>query len=271
MCFECICAGLSNVVRRQLRIVIFCNRNLNNYVGNSFNQWDTRHRISLQSSPCDSKYSGTSSFGMSGVNAHAIIKRVDVSQGERTMPLWQSSLKSHVEVLQTHHPMLYRFNREDEIAEFSSSMNFTALAGLRDHIVNSMPILPAAAYLEMSASASISLLRIAPIQVAIVQASIVSPLIIQQSESFISLSLLMDLRTQGITIRSFMDGVENRHFSAISGRPHNLPGTGKSKSHTFTLDCTRAKCQNPNDSVFVYQEMASAGLQYGPIFRQVLA
>ena len=262
---------VSNVVSRQLTLVTFCNRNLNNYVGNSFNQWDTRHRISLQSSPCDSKYSGTSSFGMSGVNAHAIIKGVDVSQGERTMPLWQSSLKSHVEVLQTHHPMLYRFRREDQVAEFSSSMNSPALASLQDHIVNGMTILPAAAYLEMSASTSISLLRIAPIQVAVVQASIVSPLIIQQAESFISLSLLMDLRTQGITIRSFMDGVENRHFSAISANPRNLPSTGNLKAQTFTLDCTRAKCQNPNDTVFVYQEMASAGLQYGPIFRQVFA
>jgi len=209
---------------------------------------------------------------MSGVNAHAIIKEADRAQVERRMPLlWQRSLKSHVEVLQAHHPMLHRFKKEDKVAEYTSSMSSPALAGLRDHVVNGTPILPAAAYLEMSGSGVISLLRTAPIQVSIVQASIVAPLVVQKSESVITLSLLMDLRTQGIMIRSYMDGVENRHFSAVSGRPYELTGTEKLKSNSVSLDCTRAKCQAPNDCVFVYQQMAAAGLQYGPTFRQVFA
>lgn len=86
---------------------------MNPYVANSFGGWAVRHRLPIQGSPLEAASAGTSSFGMSGVNAHAIISPSEAAHGgaaEGGAALaaapWQRSLRCFVDVLVPLHPLL---------------------------------------------------------------------------------------------------------------------------------------------------------------------
>ncbi len=79
-------------------------------MANSFTGWAVPHRLPIQSSPAAPANAGTSSFGMSGVNAHAIITPQPTgaqAAGAALAPaMWQRSLRCFVEVLVPLHPLL---------------------------------------------------------------------------------------------------------------------------------------------------------------------
>lgn len=85
-------------------------RSLNPYVANSFGGWAVPHRLPIQASPMEAASAGTSSFGMSGVNAHAIVSppAAAASQAAATLAAapWQRSLRCFVDVLVPLHPLL---------------------------------------------------------------------------------------------------------------------------------------------------------------------
>lgn len=86
-------------------------RAINPYVANSFAGWAVPHRLPIQSAPAAPANAGTSSFGMSGVNAHAIINpqpaEAAAAAGAELAPAtWQRSLRCFVEVLVPLHPLL---------------------------------------------------------------------------------------------------------------------------------------------------------------------
>lgn len=85
-------------------------RSINPYVANSFAGWAVPHRLPIQSAPAAPANAGTSSFGMSGVNAHAIITprstEVPATAGALPSATWQRSLRCFVEVLVPLHPLL---------------------------------------------------------------------------------------------------------------------------------------------------------------------
>lgn len=86
---------------------------MNPYVANSFGGWAVPHRLPIQGSPLEAASAGTSSFGMSGVNAHAIISPAESAlsgtAGDAAAlapPAWQRSLRCFVDVLVPQHPLL---------------------------------------------------------------------------------------------------------------------------------------------------------------------
>ena len=85
-------------------------RAINPYVANSFAGWAVPHRLPIQPGPVAPANAGTSSFGMSGVNAHAIITpqaTEALAAGAELAPAtWQRSLRCFVEVLVPLHPLL---------------------------------------------------------------------------------------------------------------------------------------------------------------------
>ena len=85
-------------------------RAINPYVANSFAGWGLPHRLPIQSAPAAPANAGASSFGMSGVNAHAIIMarstEVPAAAGALAPATWQRSLRCFVEVLVPLHPLL---------------------------------------------------------------------------------------------------------------------------------------------------------------------
>jgi 3-oxoacyl-(acyl-carrier-protein) synthase/acyl carrier protein len=97
---------------------------------------------------------GTSSFGMSGVNAHALVSAVDGGAGERRpaaahllrgQPLWP---------LPAFSPLLARAAAGVTEVLFACSLATPALSFLQQHAAGGTPTLPAAALLELLAAAA---------------------------------------------------------------------------------------------------------------------
>jgi NADPH:quinone reductase-like Zn-dependent oxidoreductase/3-oxoacyl-(acyl-carrier-protein) synthase/acyl carrier protein len=246
-------------------------RNMNSYVSNSFSSWDKLHRVPIQGSPSTSEYSGTSSFGMSGVNAHAIIRKSSGFDGESDL-VWNSSLRSHVEVMQTYHPLLQTAVRRGKIVELSCALGSPYLSDLNDHQVNGGVIIPGAAYLELSTASCLSLAKVPSPDVAVSEASIIAPLMVAHDGTAPMLNLAMDLREFAININSTGSGPQMSHLNATVCRVAFVePGTDRVclGADMMSPEAIRAACRVPSDSKVVYGRMNHAGLQYGPQFRRL--
>lgn len=79
-------------------------------MANSFGGWALPHRLPIQSAPGAAANAGTSSFGMSGVNAHAVICGAGTTEAAAAQGLapatWRCGLRCYVEVLVPLHPLL---------------------------------------------------------------------------------------------------------------------------------------------------------------------
>lgn len=89
-------------------------RNLNPYVGESLSGWGVGHRLPIQASPSVEPNqavpcAGTSSFSMSGVNAHAIISAPKPSEAMRSVTsTWRRDHLFSTAVIIPGHPFLTR-------------------------------------------------------------------------------------------------------------------------------------------------------------------
>ena len=89
-------------------------RNLNPYVGESLSGWEVGHRLPIQASPSvvpnqAVPCAGTSSFSMSGVNAHAIISAPAPSDARRSVTsVWRRDTLFSTAVIIPGHPCLTR-------------------------------------------------------------------------------------------------------------------------------------------------------------------
>lgn len=261
--------GASNITND---VCLIC-RNLNSYVSNSFSGWSVPHRLPISSSSCAADYSGTSSFGMSGVNAHAIICSVEASASglvKLRSPVWFASSKCHVEVLQNYHALLQKAKKASKTSvELSCRIDRPELANLRDHQVNGLPILPGAAYLELSAAAAVSLIKISNPTVGVQDVSIVAPFILPDGyESGVEMKLLVDSGAQSLLVESIQSDKSTTHMKASICQILELQSSCQGLiMPKFSLETVRARCVNPSDIAELYTKMAGIGLQYGPTFR----
>lgn len=124
------------------------------------------------------EFAGTSSFGMSGVNAHAILAPPSsrdgsgpevqgaggsqVAAGRRAAWVW-AKRDMRRPIIPVGHPLLLlaspaagRGKGQGRLVsvEFSVPLGSPALAWLRDHVVGGRPVVPGAAYLEMALAAA---------------------------------------------------------------------------------------------------------------------
>ena len=89
-------------------------RNLNPYVGESLAGWKVGHRLPIQASPAVTPdqampCAGTSSFSMSGVNAHAIISAPAPSEARRSVTNgWRRDELFSAAVIMQGHPFMTR-------------------------------------------------------------------------------------------------------------------------------------------------------------------
>ena len=109
----CKCLCLLAGAWHPLLLVLGACRSANPYVANSFGGWAVPHRLPIQGGPAAASNAGTSSFGMSGINAHAIITTASEFSGSSaasasSLPVLslQRNLRCFVDVLAPLHPLL---------------------------------------------------------------------------------------------------------------------------------------------------------------------
>jgi acyl transferase domain-containing protein len=163
-------------LEQQLLTPIVNLRELNPYVSAALADWQTRHAAAaapsrqlggaahLASSGMQ-RLAGTSSFGMSGVNAHALLSAPaaytspQASAAEARVLSWQ---RSSYWASPTPHPLLLAatagpssYGRPPgRLVECIADLSTSSLAWFRDHAVNGRALLPAAAMFELAAAAA---------------------------------------------------------------------------------------------------------------------
>lgn len=106
---------------------------------------------------------GTSSFGMSGVNAHALLSAAgslaaaasSSSASGSVAACWQ---RSSYWPSPARHPLLLLAASRGQLVECAVDLSAAGLAWLRDHAVQGRPLLPAAAMFELAAAVAAALL-----------------------------------------------------------------------------------------------------------------
>ena len=252
----------------------------------SFAGWQVPHRIPLQGAPCGAIAAGTSSFGMSGVNAHAIIRQAQ-QEGSAAPAVprlcWQ---RVHMEAVALLHPLLgaaASLPKQGVLRLALALGTRPSLAFMWDHRVQGAAIMPGAAYCEAALAAGHVLRRGAASAVALAAAAIAAPLMLPPASEAATTLLAVEVAPSSgqISIRSIVAGTpggrkkpsgvaETLHLhgalAAVSRAsitaPTRLPGS-------LSADAARAACPEPQATPEVYNRLAGAGLQYGPAFRQL--
>jgi len=126
---------------------------------------------------------GTSSFSMSGVNAHAVLKCPpdNMTAAPPMLLLWRRKAFGMPWPVSSGHPLLYtaadvQHGSAQGLARFTMQLSRPCVAFLRDHKVHSTALLPAAAMCEAAAAAAIALLASTRRRVVVLAATIAAPL-----------------------------------------------------------------------------------------------
>ena len=164
--------------------------------------------------------------------------------------------------------------------QFRLPLAHSALSFLWDHQVQAAPIMPGAAYFEMAAAAGRTLLRLAEPAVAVTGATIAAPLRLPAVAEAGTVTVTADvaLTTGGISIRSAAGQAGKAVGGKAAAETLHLQGSLSvaaagaviaAAPHVLSLDAARAACRQPQDTAAVYSGLSTAGLQYGPAFRQL--
>ena len=200
-----MCAGLTGLLlalgtQRQQQLPPIVNlRDVNPYVASTIGDWHSRYRmpaalprqaaplctVSTPGQASGFRVAGTSSFGMSGVNAHMLLAPTagPVSAGTADSSLhWQ---RQRYWPLSAPHPLLLHYAPGPALGSacFNSSMSQASAAFLCDHIVGGRQLVPATCFFELIiTAAAAAALDSGPIQVlpSLVGAVIQAPKILDQ-------------------------------------------------------------------------------------------
>ncbi len=217
--------------------------------------------------------SGVSSFAFQGTNSHLILGPAVHAAGSAegasasAVPNWQ---RQYIHVLPPMHAQLSRCSAPVEarpgVIGFEMRMGHPALSFFCDHQVSSKIIFPGAGYLELVAAVGHALLFGAAAAMAAVGTTIVAPLILPHAAG--SAELL------GITLRAEVHCASSEVSLSTGSTTHvatsfaHLQGAKPEANLAFMpIERLAAECTVPLDTVYVYQQLAAGGLQYGPAFR----
>ena len=139
-------------------------RDLNPYVSSAVDDWHARHGLAAalprQPAPMPAApgaaLSGTSSFGMSGVNAHALVSAPASPHHEQPLLPWA---RQRYWLAPRPHPLLPQCSisahSTGSTAIFMAGLDSARVAFMRDHRVASKLLVPATAFLELLAAAGV--------------------------------------------------------------------------------------------------------------------
>ena len=227
-------------------------RNLNPYVSAALADW--QGRLALAAAPSRQKapaahfadgrssqpMAGTSSFGMSGVNAHALLSASGQGMAEAgsSSSAWQRAAywPSPQRHLLLQQAAVRLGSSASRLLDCAADLSAPGLAWLRDHSVQGRPLLPGAALFEMAAAAvaasqpadgSLSM------SAALVGLSIMAPCVLPADGSATSVAALrcsLDSRTGLLELQS---SAGSRH---LQGTAAALP------AHPLLLQPAAAAC-----------------------------
>ncbi|KAK9834736.1 hypothetical protein WJX74_008822 [Apatococcus lobatus] len=131
-------------------------RSMNPYVSSALEAWGAgascapaAARATAPAAACNGQMSGTSSFGMSGVNAHVLVSAPDwcAVQTSAAQPL--PLAKSHFWAGPFQHILVHPATQQHALQfRFNAQISSASLAFLRDHQVLGRALLPGSAFLE---------------------------------------------------------------------------------------------------------------------------
>lgn len=256
-------------------------RNINPYVESSLRNWDIACRIPIQTASSVCEYSGTSSFGMSGVNSHAIVKRKHANNLQKTYAVSWLGYDMRSGIVPVGHALVSTvgLSLTQRAVSFTCNMTKGNVAYLWDHNVAGKPIMPGAGYLEI-ATACVKALSLQEIGVTTLLTALCdivfmralplpsSPDVLEQL--LFSLSVTLSLDDGTISIASFGNHANTMHLKGRTNVVNYLDNRiSKTAKKTQSLDIIRARCVVPVDAKQFYNGMSSNGLKYGPKFRRV--
>ena len=118
-------------------------------------KWTNTDFAGVHAKTADS-LTGTSSFGMSGVNAHVLLKNASTSSHTSSCQPQRSMQRSRYHISPMPHRLMLSFQATSHsgLIRFVLDMSHAAVAYLRDHSCGGQPIMPLVAWLESTAGAT---------------------------------------------------------------------------------------------------------------------
>ena len=200
---------------------------------------------------------GVSSFGFSGTIAHVRLRSGPLSRcavARRLHPLFSRGAF----LWASHGNPLCQLRSSDTPIQFRSQLHGPLFLLVADHTIQGEVVFPGAGYLEMMRAVAAAAVP-AGSNVTLQEIFFLQPLVLSQDGS-----VECTLTTQHqLEVRSYVDSGASLHCTA------GLQREGVFSSRAAALSSRRACHTEAVDPGALYGAMSSAGLEYGPGFRQL--
>lgn len=214
-CVSNLCAGLTGLLlalaaqQQAAQAPIVNLRELNPYVASAVEDWRRRHALLAalprQQAPMPAaaagsaaRVAGTSSFGMSGVNAHMLLsagaREGSSAAGAAPLLPWQ---RQRYWPAAAPHPLLQLVSIMGSTAQFSCLFGSASSTFLRDHCISGRLLVPATAFFELLLAAAGSTAEDSAkqqVQLSLTGVAILAPKILSQDASAASDAVQVSLQ-----------------------------------------------------------------------------